>query len=153
MSAIIYLTRQLRQIAETYPSRVNKKNNRLTFPQTGRLFFMSVKEALYKCDDCDDHKYKCKQVIICNIHIHHPFRKTPKRMDSPSSVALVNIWSTMSVSYLQPFGNERLDAHLSCTYALSLAYRNVSLLKEFVRINNGRIQIIPLYCTQNRKIA
>lgn len=84
---------------------------------------MSVKEALYKCDDCDDHKYKCKQVIICNIHIHHPFRKTPKRMDSPSSVALTS------------------------------AYRNVSRLKEFVRINNGRIQIIPLYCTQNRKIA
>lgn len=35
-------------------------------------------------------------------------------------------------------------------YSVS-AYRNVSYIKKFVRIYNGRIQIVPLYCTQDRK--
>lgn len=51
------------------------------FLRVGRLFLMFIINAFYKCDDCNNHKYKCKQVIVCNVHKHHPFRKTRNRWE------------------------------------------------------------------------
>nr|DAY78301.1 MAG TPA: hypothetical protein [Caudoviricetes sp.] len=42
---------------------------------------MFVIEAFYKGDNCNNHQHKCKEVIICNVHKHHPFLKTRNRWE------------------------------------------------------------------------
>lgn len=78
---IIYLTRQPEGEC-TSPAPV-KNNYKIAvyFLRVGRLFFMLVIKTFHKSDDCNNHKYKCKQVVICNVHKHHPFRKTRNRWE------------------------------------------------------------------------
>ena len=42
---------------------------------------MFVIETFYKGDNCNNHQHKCKEVIICNVHKHHPFLKTRNRWE------------------------------------------------------------------------
>lgn len=44
----------------TRPGENNYFEIAVYFLRVGRLFLMFIINAFYKCDDCNNHKYKCK---------------------------------------------------------------------------------------------